>query len=525
MASARPLLDRPHGHHALNVGSACPLPDGSGSGDFVRPRRASARTRIFGWSVAAAFVAAGLVLRLWFVLGPLGRSPSSDEDIVGLMALHLVRHGELRAFYWGQSYGGSLEAILVAPFVAVFGATILGLRSASVLLSLAMAALTWRIARHTYAPIVAIAGGILVLWWPLALVYFGTQERGFYPLSAVLGLSTILMAVNVDADPRSVRHWVGLGLSAGLGWWASPNVAYFAIPAAVWLGLRGHWRHPRNIAVAITATAIGSSVWLIANIQSGFASGRVLPGLRGSSSYWGRIRFYWQTGLPFALGLRYPHTGRWYWSPPVGRVLYTAALIALLLCAWRALRTWSIDLVLMIVAPFIFAFFPPTWLLSEGRYTYFIAAMLPLVLCRMLTNRWSAGAVVMFVAVTGIAFARSQHELKRPIAASILPITQELERAGYHTAVANYWIGIRITYESSEHVIASPLPGQVGVRYLPYVRLIVRSNPAYVFDMHGSGSRDGWLLRKLAAGHVSYRVVRATGYYAVLPARRVIAVP
>ncbi len=509
----------------MTVGSARLMPEGGGSEDLARPRRASAPTRILGWAVLGVLVVGAVVLRLWFVLGPLGRSPSSDEDIVGLMALHLLRHGELRAFYWGQSYGGSLEAILVAPFVAVFGATILGLRSASVLLSLAMAGLTWRIARHMYAPIVAVAGGILVLWWPLALVYFGTQERGFYPLSAVLGLSTILMAVNIDAEPRSVRHWIGLGLSAGLGWWASPNILYFVIPAAVWLVLRGHWRHPRNIAVAVTATAIGSSVWLIANVQSGFASRRVLPGLRGSSTYWSRFRFFWQTGLPFALGLRQPHTGLWYWSQPVGRALYAGALIALVFCAWRALRTWSIDLVLMVFAPFIFAFFPPTWLLSEGRYTYFIAAMLPLVLCRVLTNRWSAALVVVFVALSGVAFARSQHELERPIAASIVPITQVLERAGYHTAIANYWIAIRMTYESSEHMIASPLPGQVGVRYLPYVRSIVSSNPAYVFDTHGSDSRDGWLLHKLAAAHISYRVVRANGYYAVLPARRLIAVP
>jgi hypothetical protein len=433
------------------------------------------------------------------------------------MALHILRHHQFRAFYWGQNYGGSLESILVAPFVGVFGATTLGLRFASVALTLVMAWLTWRIARHLFGDSVAVWAGILALWWPLALVYFGTQERGFYPLAAALGLTAVLMALYVDADPPRTRAWIGLGIAIGLGWWVSPNVVYFGIPIGMWLGLRGHWRQARNIAIALGAAVIGASVWIIANVRSHFASSRVVPHLAGTSTYWSRFRFFWQTGLPFALGLRRPHTGQWYWSPIIGRATYTAVIVVIVVCLWKTLRTWSIDVLLLAFAPFVFAYFPPTGLLDEGRYTYFIAAMLPLVVCRILQNGWGRTFVVGLVIVTGIAFARDYDGLQHPLAASILPITRTIEHDGYHTAITDYWIAFRMTYQSSERVIASPLPGQAGVRYPPYLSLIAASTPAYVFSVQGSDSRDTALIRRLVAAHISYRIARAGDYYAVLP--------
>ncbi len=475
--------------------------------------------------VIGLIVVGAVALRLWLALGPLGRSPDSDEDVVGLMALHIVRHHEFHAFYWGQTYGGSIESILVAPFVAAFGATRLGLRSASIGLTVVMAWLTWRIACHLFDRRVASWAGALSLLWPLALVSFGTHERGFYPLSAALGLTTVLMAVNIDEDARPVRHWIGLGLAVGIGWWASPNIIYYAIPSVVWLAARGHWRQWRNVIVAGCAAVLGDVVWIAANLRSGFASMHVAQRLGGTSTYASRFGFFWRTAFPFALGLRRPHSAEWYWSPVLGRTMYAAVLIVLAYCLWKAFEARSIELPLFVFAPFVFAFFLPTWLLNEGRYTYFVASILPLLMCRILSNRWGRSFVVVLVVLTGIAFFRDYRRLQRPLAAGIGPITQVVERNGYHTVIANYWIAFRMTYESSEHVIASPLPGQAGARYQPYIAAIVASTPAYVFDAHGAAGADRTIVRKLEAAHISYRIVRAGAYYAVLPSDRLIAAP
>jgi hypothetical protein len=62
------------------------------------------------WRTLALVVAVGtvaLALRVWFATSR-HTGLDSDEAIVGLMAVRMLRHGELPgAFYWGQSYGGS----------------------------------------------------------------------------------------------------------------------------------------------------------------------------------------------------------------------------------------------------------------------------------------------------------------------------------------------------------------------------------------------------------------------------------
>src|SRR5262245_1334275 len=70
------------------------------------------------WLIAALVVIAGGVwLRLWMVYGN-QTSIDSDEALAGLMAVRLLKHGDIHTFWWGQNYGGSLQSFLVAPFIA-----------------------------------------------------------------------------------------------------------------------------------------------------------------------------------------------------------------------------------------------------------------------------------------------------------------------------------------------------------------------------------------------------------------------
>jgi hypothetical protein len=70
-------------------------------------------------AVLAAGLGFGVALRLYVAAAAEGKS-FSDNAVVALMAMHALR-GKLYAFYWGQSYMGSLEAVVVAPFFALFG--------------------------------------------------------------------------------------------------------------------------------------------------------------------------------------------------------------------------------------------------------------------------------------------------------------------------------------------------------------------------------------------------------------------
>jgi hypothetical protein len=470
-------------------------------------------------------VVAGVAFRLWLALGSTSR-PDGDEAIPGLMALQFLRHGHLNAFYWGQNYGGGLEAIAVAPSLALFGTNTFGLVFPSLVFGLAASWLTWRIARHFFAPGIAAAAGILSLFWPAAAVWFGTRERGFYPLSAMLGLLIVLLAVKIDGEARRpVLLWLSLGLVSGLAWWVSPNVAYYAAPVALWLVLRGHWREWRRVVLAAGGFVVGSAVWWYANLHSGFSSLQQPP-WAGSSTYVSRFRFFWTDALPFAFGLRHPRSGFWVGGPGPwrwGYVLYLAALamivVALLIpVIRRTIMSRAPDLLLFVCSPFVFAAFVGNWRIYEGRYEYFLASILPLVMCRVMTVRVGRGVLAVVVVVGVWSFVHVDiPRLARATRPSTAPIAAALEAAGYRTAVADHWVAYPLTFESDERVIASPLPGG----YPRYVARVRNSRPAYVFEIPRTGPvTDAHLMTNLRARHIPFRTVTAGGYIAVLPRTR-----
>jgi hypothetical protein len=490
------------------------------------PRHPVMSTRTFGVVVLILVVLGGVVYRFWLALGPLGQAPTSDETVVGLMALHLWRNHEIQAFYWHQPYGGTLQTWLMAPFVGAFGPSIFTLRFVTTVEGIAAPIITWRIARHFFARPVAVLAGVVALWWPLSLVYFSTQERLFYSLTALLGLLAVLMAVNVDEKPPLLRHWVVLGLCVGTGWWLSPNIVYYALPIVLYLLLRGHWREWRGIAVAAVTFLAGSAVWTYANVHSDFTSLQS-PDWAGKSTYLSRLRFFFQTGFPFSLGLRHTWTARWFGSPTAGRLLFAVGIVivvASLVLAMRRFRSGaSIIVLLVVVAPLLFALFPGNWELNEGRYLYFFASLLPLLVCEVMRFRAGQAVVLGFVAITAVAFIRDYGTTSQ--GPSLTPIARVLEARGYHTAVADYWISYDLTYATNERIIASPLPGQPGARYKPYIDTIRKSNPAYVFNNLRSGIHDGSVIAALKQKHIRYRVVVAGSYAAVLPEKRLIVVP
>jgi hypothetical protein len=475
-------------------------------------------------AVVVLTLVAGVAFRLWLAFGSTSR-PDGDEAIPGLMALQLLRHGHLNAFYWGQNYGGGLEAIAVAPSLAVFGTNTFGLVFPSLVFGFTASWLTWRIARYFYTPGIAAAAGLLSLFWPAAAVWFGTKERGFYPLTAMLGLLVVLLAVRVNARPRQPVLWLALGLVSGLAWWVSPNIGYYAAPMALWLVLRGQWREWRNILVAAGGLVVGSAVWWYANLHSGFSSLQQPP-WAGSSTYLSRFGFFWSDALPFAFGLRRPWISSWVGGSGAlhwGHLLYFAALVLIVVAfvvpvIRRTIMATSPDLLLFVCSPFVFATFVGNWHIYEGRYEYFLASILPLLMCRVMSLRVGR-AVLAGIVVAGVwTFVHVDvPRLARAERPTTVPMADALAAAGYRTAVANHWIAYPLTFESNERVIASPLPGG----YEGYVARVRNSRPAYVFERSRKGPAPyAHLIAALRARHVPYHTITAGGYVAILPRTR-----
>jgi hypothetical protein len=179
-------------------------------------------------------VALGVALRAWFLAH---QRITSDEAIVGLMARSILE-GHFWAFYWGQHYGG-VEPYLVAALFAVFGTSGVLLQITAAVLAAVAAVLTWRVGLRLVADR-RLAGLAAALAWvaPETSVRTSTYQYGFRSVTLIAGLASVLFALRIldgrEAQRRaSIADFAALGLAAGLGWWSSPEIAYFLVPAAL----------------------------------------------------------------------------------------------------------------------------------------------------------------------------------------------------------------------------------------------------------------------------------------------------
>ena len=117
---------------------------------------------------------------------------------------------------------------------ALFGHSAVVLDLTPVVLSAVAALLTWRAAlRLVRTRQLAVLAGALVWVVPDAAIANSTREFGFRGITMVCGLACLLGALRLLDGSHAYLDVCALGLFAGLGWWSSPEVGYFLLPAAL----------------------------------------------------------------------------------------------------------------------------------------------------------------------------------------------------------------------------------------------------------------------------------------------------
>ena len=415
-----------------------------------------------------------VLVRLWLVRTRLGQL-NGDEAVVGLMAHRLVEHGQLRVFFWGQSYGGTLEAMFVAALFRVFGTSIWVLKAAPMLLDAVAAALVYRIGRRLTSVRVAAYAAVVFLCGPGGITWLSTTSRGFYWATLVLGLAVVLYTLRLFDEPRSTRDWIGLGLVSGLGFWQSPQILYFVVPAAVTIVLRLR-RKVVNGWIAILPAMVGAAPWLRVNIADDWKS--LNAGALGNphTTYIHRLYVFAGEGLGSILGLHI--NGRW--RGPLHTPLFPVALvvIVLLIAARPPLRKRALLVVALVVYPFVFAAFPTSWTVGEGRYVLFLLPFLALAFMyaarsRPLQITLVAVAIVLTIGSLHIQENDRLLEPDKPVPWHNAALRDRLGQLGVHNAFANYWIAYPLTFQTNERVIVVPI---IGSRFSTYDRA-VRADP------------------------------------------------
>jgi hypothetical protein len=442
-------------------------------------------------AAVVAFAAAGVAARAWVLSGPLGRA-TSDDAVVGLMA-RAALDGDLTIFFWGQAYGGSQESLLAAALFAVAGPSTLALKLVPVALYGVASLLLWRIGIRAVGEPAARVAAALPFVLPAGFVWWTTQARGFYAATMVCGLALVLLAQRIAATPgpAPARDAAFYGLAAGLGAWASPQIALFALPVTLWLAAR-HPRALRSAGWVAAGAVVGAAPWLydlVAHRRSPLGDVVRVDGIGLAD----RARVFAE-GLPQTLGLQAPFSHDWLLpgGKVVGPAIAAAAAVAVVAAPWPLRRSPRRDalepvLAVAIAYPLLFALSPFSLSPDAVRYFSYLVPCVALGLGWLLTRHGAALAAGTFVCIlllasglAGIdAYSRRPacwEEVRPP---DLGPLVAELDARGIDALVAEYWLAYRVTFETGGRIVATP---NDRIRHLPSYRAVADAGfTAYAF--------------------------------------------
>jgi hypothetical protein len=528
-------------------------------------------------------VALGLLLGLALRIYALGRATiNSDEAVVGLMA-HEILHGHFFAFYWQQNYGGT-EAYAVAAVFALFGSSPFTLGLTPVLLCAATLVVLWRVGNRLFgSPVGAIAA--MAFWvWPEPYVTYYDHGDGFRWIVLLCGLLVFLTVLRIGDGEGARRDWLVLGLSAGVGWWSSPEMAYFLAPAGVYLLVRVLRRQASvplvPLALGVAALGIGSLPWWWHNLSQHFDSlsgpAQPSPPGRGGAYLW-HLGIFFRDVAPMVLGLRIRGAGSWLGPVHITQTLAYVAIVVLVgWLVYLAVRGRAWLLVMFVLAfPFMYAAQPFSWFWHDGRYAIFLAPAVALAVVSLVCEvgiwalkapRLAPAAMAALVLVGGLGLTLDAARHEEPYqSVSALPALERTSLASWHSnpnnlptaladamvrwhvhyAFSSYWLGYDVGFLSDERVTVSPA-GPGYIRYRPYYDAIAASpRPAWIFvnpvleqeaaDEAGTSALDpGCLVPTQACltvpditqwcidHHIRYTIRYSGPYELVIPATRVL---
>ena len=211
------------------------------------------------------------------------RTPlDANEATLGISALHIL-HGQFVVMDPDGQYQGALDAYLVAPFVAIFGASLDAIRIALAFVGALTVLAAWWFGRIAFRRREhAVVGALAVAVFPLFGVYWSTR---LYPGSAEL-LLLEMVCVSIAAligwgRGGKKRWWALLGLVSGIALWS--DLLFVCVIVAIALGLL--LRGPRigwealfsGAATALVGGIVGMLPWLFANVPNGLFSLRTVP--------------------------------------------------------------------------------------------------------------------------------------------------------------------------------------------------------------------------------------------------------
>lgn len=462
-------------------------------------RRRKGPTRLPPVIVVAA-VLAGALQRWWASAHPIG-TLSSDGAVIGLMALRLLDHGQITAYMWGQSYGGSLEAVLTAAVFAVAGTGTSQLLATTALSSGLCALALWWAGRHLVGELAAQLGA-LVLWvWPASFIWRSVKPGGTYMVGLAIALYAVGALARIHKGERSWRLYGVAGLACGLALWSSPMSLELLIPATLWLTPAARRAGRRLLSVGTLAFGLGAIAGgfpaLVFGATHDWTNLR-MPGNHADllSGIAGRLRQFFPIEAPIAMGVRVEGSFAWV-GGYLGEVLAWAGAASLLVVAGAVLARrasrCALPVLTLVLLPLLYALIPLADHEGQGRYALFAVPMAALLIGVGIERAGSirprlasvAGlALACALGTVGLYEEPGQALVAFPAPDVSMPIDDSALQAllaAHHVrdAYAPYWIAYRVMLETGGRTLVTAYNYD---RYPPIAAAVAASpDPAYLF--------------------------------------------
>jgi hypothetical protein len=287
-----------------------------------------------------------LIAAAWFAILLVSQTHvHSDEAIIGLMGKHILEGRYFPFYMYGQAYnaGAAWEAYLAAMAFALFGVSVISLKSCIVALSLVGLFLFYRMCLALYDERTALLATIVFAVAP-SLLKWHFQVRGYSWYFLSIPLLTILF-LSIQSTPN--RRWplfLLFGVISGLSIWSLELGIAFNL--ALWiLILSRRSLSFKNALVALAGFIAGYSPAIVFNLTHHFANWNSILEKTGGG---GVTALYHPTTLSRIFVTEMPKffgvdTVLWYYpeSSAVGFVFYTIALLAAGVAAYPFIRSPS----------------------------------------------------------------------------------------------------------------------------------------------------------------------------------------
>jgi hypothetical protein len=458
-------------------------------------------------AVVLAAVLIGAAQRWWVAAHAIG-TLTSDGAVIGLMALQLLHHGQLTAYMWGQSYGGSLEAVLTAAVFAVAGAGPGQLLAGTALSSALCAFALWRAGRHIVGEPAAQIGALAFWVWPASFLWRSLKPGGTYMIGLAITLCAVGALARIRRGDDGWRRCGIAGLWCGLALWSSPMSLELLIPTALWL-IPAARRLGRRLLVTVAGAIAGGLPALVFGATHDWTNLH-MPGYGPDllSGFPDRLRQFFPVEAPIAMGVRAEGSLAWV-GGYLGEILAAAGAAALLAvtCAvisGRAPRC-TLPVLSLALLPVLYALNPLADKVGQGRYALFAVPMGALLIgvglehAATLADRtrparggwlrpwlvWTAGlAVVCALGTAGLRDEPGQALVAFPAPDVTMPADDSALQAllaahDVKDAYAPYWIAYRVMFETGARTEVTPDDYD---RYPPIAAAVDASpDPAYLF--------------------------------------------